>query len=176
MNEVSMQHYVVGIDPSLTQTGLAICPLDWGGDWSRVRLASFPTTPFGKGPGDRMRRCATVVDRVMLALAEAGGLDVFEGTHFFIEDYAYSMATRAHHIGELGGEFRRRLPITAEVGIGAARKRLLGKAPRDGAKVRVFEAMTSAGGKFSTLDEAEAMCICNYGLGELGGFNFTGPA
>lgn len=165
-----MQHFVVGIDPSLTQTGLAICPLDWGGDWSLVKLASFPTTPFGKSPSDRMRRCAHVVDQVTNTVRVHG--PPMAKYIFFIEDYAFARANRAHHIGELGGEFRRRIGIEMEVGIGAARKRLLGKCPKEGAKVRVYEALVAAGGTFANLDEAEAMCICNYGLGELGGFNF----
>lgn len=169
-----MQHFVVGIDPSLSRTGIAICPLDWGGDWTKVRVESVATTSFGKSAHDRVARYKHIVGCVMNILEEHATRAV---RSVFIEDYAYSRSNKAHHMGEFGGVLRMRLdgPVgPAEVGIQAARKRLLGKVPREGAKVAVYEALVAAGGKFLSLDESDAMCVCNYGLSELGGFCFMG--
>lgn len=162
-----MQHFVVGIDPSLSRTGVAICPLDWGGDWTKVRMESVESKPCGKGHRDRLLRINQLVDGVLQKLEGVTG-DVF------IEDYAFSRGNRAHHLGELGYALRSRIGVEMEVGIQAARKRLLGKVPREGAKVAVYEALVAAGGKFLSLDASDAMCVCNYGLSELGGFCFMG--
>lgn len=170
-----MQQFVVGIDPSLSRTAIAVCPLDWGGDWSKVAIKGFPTEPNGDGPAARMRRCNQIAADILgwLLYTPPLGLGSVR-KHFFIEDYAFGQAFRAHHLGELGGILRSSLMVEHEVGIQSARKRLLGKAPRKGAKVAVYEALVAAGGKFLSLDESDAMCVCNYGLSELGGFCFVG--
>lgn len=167
-----MQHFVVGIDPSLSKTAIAVCPLDWGGDWTKVSIKEFPTEPNGDGPAARVARCNKIASASVAWLTRL----MPPGTtpHTFIEDYAFGQAFRAHHLGELGGTLRSALMVEHEVGIQSARKRLLGKAPRKGAKVKVYEALVAAGGKFLSLDASDAMCVCNYGLSELGGFCFVG--
>lgn len=169
-----MQHFVVGIDPSLSRTGVAICPLDWGGDWTKVIIRKFESKPTSKTVEARIRRCREMAKEVGDGATLFPCSEGYEYSHF-VEDYAYSRAARAHHIGEFGGFLRSELGVgVVEVGIQAARKRLLGKVPREGAKVAVYEALVAAGGKFLSLDESDAMCVCNYGLSELGGFCFMG--
>ena len=94
----------------------------------------------------------------------------------FIEGYAFSLRTSAHSLGELGGVVRLEL-VRAGIEIrtanmSAARKLLLGKCPRKGAKVAACEALTAAGGRFDTLDESDAAVCVNWGLAELGGYCF----
>lgn len=169
-----MQHFVVGIDPSLSKTAIAVCPLDWGGDWTKVSIKEFPTEPNGDGPAARMARCNQIAGEALQWLMRTSLRPMGTRSHMFIEDYAFRQTFRSHHLGELGGILRSNLMVEHEVGIAAARKLLLGKAPRKGAKVAAYEALVAAGGKFLSLDESDAMCVCNYGLSELGGFCFMG--
>jgi hypothetical protein len=53
-----------------------------------------------------------------------------------------------------------------------ARKLLLGKVPRKGAKDAVVATLRAAGATFETADEVDAYVCANLGLSELGGFFF----
>lgn len=53
-----------------------------------------------------------------------------------------------------------------------ARKLLLGRCPKQGAKVAVAEALRAAGARFEGLDESDAFAVLNWGMSEVGGYFF----
>jgi hypothetical protein len=91
----------------------------------------------------------------------------------WIEGYAFSQHTSAHTLAEVGGCVRLEL-VRAGIAIhtaniGTARKLLLGKVPRKGAKHAVHAALHAAGSPAWTLDEADAFAAVNFGLSEHAG-------
>jgi hypothetical protein len=162
---------VIGIDPSVRATAIVAVPLDWGGDWEKVKTRVVKGAPASV-LYDRVMRNRRIIQEVAEFLAGKGQASAF------IEDYAYSMTNRAHHLGELGGMLREvvcmSVPEVTEVVVSRARKVLLGKLPKNNQKRAVHEALWEAGARFKTIDEYDAMCIANYGLSTLGGHCFIG--
>lgn len=163
---------ILGIDMSLNATGIVSCPLSWDGDWSLVR-SLIVGEPLAKSAtyAERAHRTERIATR-LVAFAQSVG-----ATHAFIENYAYRQANAAHSLGELGGVVRLALvnagiEITS-VPMQTARKLLLGKCPRKGAKVAVAEALRASGARFDSLDEYDAACVLNFGLSDLGGYCFA---
>lgn len=159
---------VLGIDPSLRATAVAGLPLDWApGDFSAVRTTVVGRAlPKTASEHDRIDRLRFIADEVLAFAAKVGA------TSAFIESYAYGKGTQAHSLAELGGHLRVRL---REAGIAvhtanmsAARKLLLGRCPKNDAKVAIFSALRAAGWQVTTLDESDAFCAANFGLSELG--------
>jgi len=163
---------VIGIDPSVRATAIVAVPLDWGGDWSKVQTKVIQGAKASV-LYDRVMRNARIAAELKVFL---GTLDATGGRSILIEDYAYSMVNKSHHLGELGGALRdvachagtdaREVPVTK------ARKVLLGKLPKNNQKRAVQEALWAAGARFKTIDEYDAMCIANYGLSTLSGHFF----
>lgn len=173
--------YVLGLDLSLTRAAAVLVPLDFRGDFSRVRIAIA-----GHGlhnvstEAERDARCVEVaetVEELVHGVPIAGA---------FVENYAFVGARRAgspHALGELRAIVRRTLlqrygwapvPVSADT----ARALFFGKAPRapKGAKrdwlksyilASVREA--GAGALFKLDDEADAFLVANYGLTEVPG-------
>lgn len=158
---------ILGLDPSLTASGVVAVPLDWAGDFSQVESMVI---------GRKLTRTATEAERVDRLLHIAEGIVSFARKHrarsAWLESYAFSQAKAAHSLGELGGVLRvelHRAGIDLHVApMGPARALLLGRVPRKGAKVACAEALKAAGADFPTLDEFDAMVVANYGLSELG--------
>jgi Holliday junction resolvasome RuvABC endonuclease subunit len=94
-------------------------------------------------------------------------------THVFVEGYAFAaQSSSVTKLAELGGVVRVALH---ERGIDAVsvpstscRKLLLGKVPRNGAKVAVQQAVYAVGAPFDNDDQVDAYCVANWGLSELG--------
>jgi Holliday junction resolvasome RuvABC endonuclease subunit len=163
---------LLGLDLSLNASAAVAVPLDWDGDWSRVRSCVV---------GERLRRDASDAERARRTETIAARLVAFArstgATKVFVEGYAYGLKTSAHSLGELGGVVRLELVRAGielvTVPMQTARKLLLGKCPREGAKVAVAEALKAAGARFETLDEFDAMAVANWGLSEVGGYCFS---
>lgn len=95
----------------------------------------------------------------------------------YVEEYAFAQGrSRAHALGELGGEVkrqaRRRLGFAVQPIVASqARKTLLMKVPRAKSKVFVIRNVQRLGGqtKYWTDDEIDAFVIANHGLMLRGG-------
>lgn len=167
-----MRATVLGLDLSTTASAAVAVPLDWDGDWSRVRsLVVGERLRRDASDAERARRTETIAAR-LVAFARVTG-----ATSAWVEGYAYSQATAAHTLAELGGVVRLELVRAGfelhTANMSTARKLLLGKVPRQGAKRAVFETLGAAGARFETEDESDAFCAANLGLSELGAFAFA---
>jgi Holliday junction resolvasome RuvABC endonuclease subunit len=134
--------------------------------------------------GDRLRRDATDEERARRCETIAAQLVAFARLHgvteCWLEGYAFSQRTASHTLGEVGGVVRLEL-VRAGIAIrtanmSSARKLLLGKLPRKGAKHAVHTALHAAGSPAWTLDEADAFVAVNLGLSEhAGAWCFVSP-
>lgn len=163
---------LLGLDLSLTASAAVAVPLDWDGDWSRVRSCVVgEKLRRDASDAERARRTETIAAR-LVAFARATG-----ATKAFIEGYAYGLKTSAHSLGELGGVVRLELVRAGlelvTVPMQTARKLLLGRCPRQGAKVAVAEALRAAGARFEAFDEFDAMAVANWGLSDAGVWSFA---
>lgn len=162
---------ILGLDLSTRAAAAVAVPQDWDGRWSRVRSLVV---------GDALRRDATDAERARRTEAVATRLVTFARERgvsaVWIEGYAFNQATAAHTLAELGGVVRLELVRAGfdirTANMSTARKLLLGKVPRPGAKDAVVATLRAAGATFETADEADAYCCANLGLSELGGYFF----
>ncbi len=164
----------LGIDLSLSATGLVAVPFDWGGDWSRVARATY-----GK-PLKQHASQAQVVERLNFIARNMGAFaEKFHCTDAIMEQYAFSsQSSRAHALGELGGALKREciargLDLHAPVPPASARA-VLGKMPRKGSKDAAHVILHNECGcpVEWTPDECDAFIATNYKLTELGGFAY----
>jgi hypothetical protein len=162
---------IAGLDLSTRAAAMVTVPQNWDGCWSRVD-SLVVGEPLQRCASDavRARRTETIAAR-LVAFAQAQGV-----TSVWIEGYAFNQATAAHTLAELGGVVRLELVRAGlevrTANMSTARKLLLGKVPRSGAKDAVVATLRAAGATFATADEADAYCCANLGLSELGGFFF----
>jgi len=163
---------VLGLDLSVRAAAAVACPTDWDGDWRRVSSLVV---------GEPLRRDATDVERARRTETIAARLVAFArstgATLAFVEGYAFNQATAAHTLAELGGVVRLELVRAGldvrTANMSTARKLLLGRVPRSGAKDAVVATLQAAGARFETADESDAFCALNFGLAELGGYCFA---
>lgn len=93
---------VMGIDASLTGTGLVAVPSNWGLDWSKiVRLTLGLEVTKGAPESERIRRLDYICTRTVEFAEEHSVTDVF------MEGYALNKNAQAHFLGELGGNIKR---------------------------------------------------------------------
>lgn len=164
---------LLGLDLSLTAAAGVAVPLDYEGRFERVRSIVV---------GERLRRDATDVERARRTETIAARLVRFALENrcsvAYVEGYAFSQRLAAHALAELGGVTRLEL-VRAGIDVrtanmGSARKLLLGRVPRQDAKVAVAEAFRAAGVPLDwSLDVTDAMACANLGLAELGGYCFA---
>jgi Holliday junction resolvasome RuvABC endonuclease subunit len=159
---------LMGLDLSAGSPAACAVPSDWDGDWRRVGMWTIKE-PLPKDATDeqRARRCERIATGILRLANNYGAHEAW------IEGYAFSMRTSAHTLGEVGGVVRLEL-VRSDISIhtanmGTARKLLLGKAPRKGAKVAAANALRAAGSPAWTLDESDAFVCVNLGLSEHAG-------
>lgn len=160
---------VLGLDLSLTSTGMVAVPAKWGQVWSRIAVA---TAGYGlrKDATDRERaERLDVIETEVLAFAAEQ-----RATVAVIEAYAFTAQTsHAHSLGELGGVVRlalMRAGLELVVISPASARKLLGKQPRSQAKVWAAGKVFGAGAPKSwTLDQVDAFVVANAFLSENGG-------
>jgi hypothetical protein len=169
----------MGIDASLTGTGLVAVPFDWGLDWSKVaRLKLGLGLAKGASEVERVRRLDFICTR-MVEFAEEHDVSVV-----FMEQYAFS-ATKSpqHSLGELGGNLKRDvvmglgLPLT--VVPPATARTLLGtfssRAKKGGPKPQKVKEQVQAVLRRAGLpvgwdgDETDAWVVANWGLSGIAG-------
>lgn len=129
------ERVAMGIDASLTGTGLVAVPFNWGLDWSKVARCKLGLQ-LSKGSSEleRMKRIDFICTG-MMKFAEVNGV-----TDVFMEGYAFAAPQRAHGLGEIGGNLKRDvligmgLPLTV-VPVATART-VLGKFSKGVPKLR----------------------------------------
>lgn len=160
---------VLGIDLSLTGTGLVAVPVDWDMKWERVaRLSIGMDLPKGASLREHTLRRRALADDVARWASRRNV------THAWVE--AAPMGGRApfnvDKIAELGGVVKDRLAELAifptPVAEMTARKLLLGYVPPRDRKAAVVAALQQCGANFRDADQADAFVAANYGLAELG--------
>lgn len=170
---------VMGIDASLTGTGLVAVPANWGLDWGKVaRLKLGLQLSKDASVAERVRRLDYICSRMMKFAEE------HEVTDVFMEQYAFSAKTsQSHSLGELGGNLKRDVvmglvvpitvvtPNTARTLIGSfptsAKKGQPKLAP---VKSRVHAVLKNAGLPSSwDGDEIDAWVVANWGMSGIEG-------
>lgn len=165
---------VVGLDLSLTSPAAVFIPYDWEpGSWRSISwwTRSFESPGFedpAEGYRWNYRRILEITDEIVRFCH-----------HWWpgmvaVEDYAYSQhSSSVTKLAELGGHVRvsileslnlTPLPVPAS----AARKVLLGRVPRKGAKEAVQRALARHGAGFPNGDVCDAFSCANFALTEVG--------
>jgi hypothetical protein len=169
----------MGIDASLTGTGLVAVPFDWGLDWARVARAHLGLLiPKGASEADRVRRLDFICTR-MMEFAESNAV-----TEAFMEQYAFSSRTAySHALGELGGNLKRDIviglglpltivsPASARTLLGTFSARAKKGAPKPPPiKDQVHAVLRAAGLPLDwDGDETDAWVVVNWGLSAIAG-------
>lgn len=160
---------VLGIDASLTGTGLVAVPSDWDCDWKRVRHITL---------GVSLTKLAT--ERERLERMQSIALDVriwavrVGATHAWIEDVPSGRAFNIPQLAELRGFIRSELSRECRLFVersnqSSARKLFLGKLPQKDRKTITLQTLDSITSIFDSPDEKDAfVSAANWGLSELG--------
>jgi Holliday junction resolvasome RuvABC endonuclease subunit len=158
---------VLGLDLSLTRPAGVAIPAGWVlGDWGSLAVTSLETAP-----------CETDEDRIKRIILIVGHMRDFALRHrvsdCFVENYAFNAhSSSVTKLAELGGAARVEFFLGGwflhSVPASSARKLLLGKLPRKGAKVAVQQALYRHGATFRNDDECDAFCVASFGLSEIG--------
>lgn len=161
---------VLGLDLSLTSTGMVALPADWGLDWARIAVcASGCSLKNDAGADEQMGRLAAIRDDVLDFARD------HRVTHAYVLGYAYNKAqvSRAHAAGELGGVVKLALieaNIEVHVVVESSARTLLGRAPRKDAKLWATQRLVSAGAPRTWVQDClDAFVAANWGLTEMGG-------
>jgi Holliday junction resolvasome RuvABC endonuclease subunit len=162
----------IGIDPSLTCTGLCCIPPDWNNIQSALRF-SFIKTKREPAFGDpvllaknEVNRYLAIADGVIRFVKECGIKDVA------IEGYAFGRlkADQAAHFSktvEMVGIVKSQLMLCCSIPVvtivaSSARAHLTGGLKRDGdVKLQVARHMNGFGFDFDSFDEMDAFVIAN---------------
>ncbi len=165
---------LLACDQSVRGFAIAAAPLDWGGDWSKVKVSRTDGGSVKRGDGyAALQRLHTVFGWVETAVCDLRP-DVVG-----FESYGFS-ARPDTHVVELVGALKLWLykwRTTIEtVNQSSARKLILGKVPRKGeeAKAAVWRTLHAAGMP-ATFDEdmSDALCILNHMLHTRDGYHFA---
>jgi len=166
---------VLGIDASLTGTGLCVIPAEW-------LPSSFvgPNALHRKTIGYTIASATSEECVIRLDLITRAVVDFAQRhhvTHAFIEDYAFGQPNRAQRIGEVGGTIRLELYrvglIAQPVSSTSWRKLLIGYAgtprgfPRGWLKKETFRIVRAAGFDDWGDDEIDALGVANAGRAAL---------
>jgi hypothetical protein len=174
-------HGVVGLDLSLSNTGMCFVPPDWEGDVGSLVVASFKTTrekmAYGK-PHVLARidteRYLQIADKVIRFVKECGVRDVA------VEGYAYSpvrtkkgqpvQSSSMTKLAELGGVVKSQLLLSCQspavpVASNTARKFVTGGLKRGKQKQQIEQFLRERGIVFDNWDIMDAFVVayCWYG-------------
>jgi len=160
---------IVGLDLSLTGTGVVVLETSWTpGSWQGVRTATFGYgLPEGVSERDRIGRIVDIAQRVVAFVPR--------GAEVFIESLAFGRFTGSAS-SKLAGLtdvvkvalFMDKGILTQVVTAGQARKLLLGYGQGQDIKKQVEQRLRGAGAPVRNNNEADAFAIANYGRSELG--------
>lgn len=160
---------VLAIDPSLTKTAAVVAPLNWLGDWNLLTAITVGCSlKRTSSDFEKINRCLQISDAVT-----AHGRCCSSA---WIEGYAYSQATGAYSLGELGGTLRAdltRAGVEVHVAPISSARKLLGKVPRKNPKPAVQSILKSFGCQETDHDICDAIVILNFAMCQLGGFYYS---
>jgi Holliday junction resolvasome RuvABC endonuclease subunit len=172
----SVSEIIMALDMSPSCTGIAIGPVAWDGDVSKVILTEVYSTktPKGAPESDWLYRMVDMGARVA-RLAWTHKVKVA-----YVEGYAFSMKFGACRIGENGFAIKSALlkeGVDIKItNMSSARKTLTGSGRAK--KVDCWKALTAHGFNFGEgvgiLDRSDAMVVWNHAVGELGGYCLVG--
>ena len=168
---------VLGVDLSLTSTGLVALPDTWVGatglDWSEVYYHALGESLEQDASAEQRQERVETIAFGISDCARAWGV-----THVVFEQDTFRQAWQAYQRGELAGVAKLRLralglPITV-TSSASARKTLLGKVPRKDAKKAVQAHCRQLGVPWADWtaaagfqDICDAFTVANHRLGEL---------
>jgi Holliday junction resolvasome RuvABC endonuclease subunit len=163
---------LIGLDLSLTSSGVCCLPLDWDCTPSRCSVATVPYRQVPHDDTERAERLSTVAVRILATareLAAGRGIEAWA-----VESLPTHNAHALAQLAELHGVVRFLLHqqgarvITANQA--SARKLLMGKLPTKDIKAMVAATVRSFLGCASWKgDEVDAFVVANWLASELGG-------
>lgn len=166
---------VIGLDLSLTGTGVAIIDPSWGGMVKNAEtFLVAPKIEDAKSTAKKVQRIDLIAEEIHHAVEQYVTSRV--KPEVFVEQYAFAMAStnNASQIMELGGVVKRDLYrsfgiVVEPVNSMTARSLFLGKGKvKKGSKLLVEQALKVLGFEGQN-DEGDALVVANYGVSELGG-------
>lgn len=165
---------VLGIDASLTSTGLCAIPLDWDLDWRKLRCLTIKRS-LTKVASERER-----IERMQsIALDVRTFAVAVHATAVWIEDLPSGRAFHIPQLAELRGFIRAELARDLQLRLfveranqSQIRKLLLGKLPPSERKQAVAAALDLMTAEcpiqpFDNGDERDAFVVANWGLSEM---------
>lgn len=159
---------VVGLDLSLTQTGMCAVPERWNLDWTRPTVAVAGQKLTTDAPlRAKVLRLQLIRDAVLAFCDRARATDVA------LLNYAFNKTMQAHQLGELGGVVKLALVeagLPVHVVVESSARKLLGRAPRKDAKIwAVGKLMSTGAPPHWPVDCLDAFVAANIVLAETGG-------
>ena len=161
------KHRVLGVDYSLTSTGLVMFPAGWFPEWKYTEHATVKSEAV-KTEQQRVARYRAIAKQIRDYAWDWGV------THVVFEQHAFGKNTaQGYRIVEGTGVAKAallasRIKVLEPVVVGQARKLLLGANPRVDPKGFVEECFKRLDGPFKNQDESDAGALANWGLSELG--------
>lgn len=168
---------IIGLDLSLTNTGLTACPNDWAGDWTQAAAwERGAKKPAGDTESAAVARVADLALDIVTAVIRLSHPSPHSETSVWIEERVWARQKGVGRNAELAAIVKHEL-VRKGFGLhmvvaSSARKLLLGKVPRLGvdAKNAVQATLRQAGCPVEwSQDQTDAACIMNYGVYQSGG-------
>lgn len=164
---------VVGLDLSLSNSGMCFIPPDWNGRLDELVYQAFGTK---KGEGTRGNEAALAVDesrrRLAIANKVVGFVRQTGARHVAVEGYAFSFASKNKNQGsasitrlaELGGSVKDQIALGCRlpcipIPSSSARKSVIGKLKRGKVKEQVEEFLRIQGIYFPSNDIMDAFVV-----------------
>jgi len=160
---------VVGLDLSMTNTGMCYIPPEWDGNIESLSFSSFGTKKsdmtFGKRElitKDELMRYISIANKVV------GFIRKNKADRVVVEDYAYSKgktgSSSVTKLCELGGTVKTQLVLVFKstpvvLSASSARKSICGSLKRSKPKEQLEELLRSFGFRFNNYDEMDAFVV-----------------
>jgi Holliday junction resolvasome RuvABC endonuclease subunit len=166
---------VLAIDLSLRSTGVVALPSDFAAsqDWSLVEHKCITTEclPQSSSVAASVGRMLAIAEQLLYLASRC------HPTVMALEEQAFRQhGAHGRELGELTGVVKAML-LTDQATLGlplitvtasTARKTLLGKCPKTGAKEAVHKVLTEMGAPWVDRDRSDAFCIANHVLSQNG--------
>ncbi len=168
-----MNPNVVGLDLSLSHTGIVVLPVDWEPSprpWVMNYGHAGSSLSDVASAADKAMRLRSIVQEICSYVFDPGNKVVV----VFCEDHAYGLAgKRGIQLAELHGAVKYGLlrlgVVVIPVNVSRVRRLLLGKRGNaKGVKKEVFRRLKAAGAPFDSDDLSDAFAVANFGRSELG--------
>lgn len=178
----SSRRVVMGVDVSERAMGLVALPWDWDLNWSRVVRHTCGVELHNNATSEQhVGRIQTLVQQGFIFAQRNKVTDVWFEGYQFTPSFgnaqrqalnARSLRLEAEVAGALKVVLYNKLGLVSEdAPLSSARKMVLGKLPRSGAKTLIHATVHSFSSVIDgwTGDEIDAWVAANYGIGQIGG-------